>query len=374
MRTLRRTVLPLALIAAYALLALGSGADRLGASGSGTSGPFASQAAHPPAAAALVEGRAELALHHGEAAVRADPLNPHAVGVLGAAALLTGEEDRAATVFRHSQRLGWRDIPTRVFAFEQAARAERWQVASRHAEALLLAVPDLPAGAAMLGRMAEREDGRDALAGLLRRHPDLSARHFAGPQVREPVLLARAGWMSAAGAPRLGCAAVRPLAERLLEQSFRGPAETLWQRQCNARPVPLIADARFAALASGRRTEPFGWTMQPSGDLTHSFARTKRGGIVLKASNAASTPRLLLTQAVALSPGEQRVRGEGVGRGGRFLLSLDCGDAARRPVSPVLTAGGQILRAAECENQTLGVWVRPGRGEARLGALELERP
>ena len=248
----------LAVCLAYAAAALASGAERL------------STVAAPRAAAAALVGGEAAALPLAAQAVRADPLNEHTVGVLGAAALLAGGADHAARVFAQGRRLGWRDVPTRSFSFEQDARAGRWAEAGRHLEAVLRAHPDLPVTGEMLARLEQQPGGRLTLTRLLQRNPDWTARHFAAPETSDAALAIRAAWLTRERTGALGCPSAQPLVERLLERGMRRAAGWVWQAHCDARALPLVADARFSGLASGRSAWPFGWQVHPTGDATIS--------------------------------------------------------------------------------------------------------
>lgn len=352
----------------YAATALASGADRMARPMlPAWLSPVAVQHA---AAAALIGSEAE-ALPLSRQAVRSDPLNGYAVGVLGAATLLSGNAGRAAQVFAQGERLGWRDVPTRSFAFERDGRAGRWAGAGRHFQAVLRAHPDLRLAEPMLARMEGQAAGRQVLTGLLRENANWMTQHFAGPETSDAALVTRAAWLTAGRAGAIGCVSARPLVDRLLERGMRSAAGRVWQGHCDARPLPLVADAGFRDVAGGRHAGPFGWYLHPEGDLALSLDDAAESGVTVR--TAASTARLILSQPTAWSAGVYSAHGKGLGQGGRFLLSLDCGRAARRPQQPTLGEHRQILRAGDCE-QTLRVWVTPGEGEARLSGLAVSRP
>jgi hypothetical protein len=357
----------LAVCLIYAAAALANGAGRM--AWPVLPHPLSPVAVQHAAATALINSQAA-ALPLAAQVVRSDPLNGHAVGMLGVAALLSGNADRAVHVFEQGERLGRRDVPTRSFAFEQDAAAGRWREAGQHVEAMLRAHPDLRVKEGMLTRLEEQPAGRRALTEMLRKNPEWMARHFAAPDISDAALAIRAAWLTADQTGAVGCLSTRPLVDRLLERGMRGVAGRVWQAHCDARPLPLLADAGFAGLATGRSDGPFDWQAHPAEDVTLSFANATGRGLTAK--TAASTPRLILTQPTAWPAGAYTVESAGLGRGGRFLLSLDCGRTARRPQEPMLSEHRQVLRAGDCE-QTLGLWVTPGVSEAVLSELTIAR-
>lgn len=337
--------------AAYAALALVSGLDRFDGQQTSMTG----------AAAAVVAQDGARARSSAEEAVRGDPLNPHAVGILGAAVLLTGDADRADRVFASAERLGWRSVVVQVRAFDRLVQAGRWHEAGRHLQALARAHPDLPVTRVLLERMEEEPAGRRALADMIRRRPNLALSYLAGPEAGDATLLTRAGWLANTPGVRIGCAAASPVADRLLQRGFRGPAEKLWRAQCEPAPLPLVADGSLSGLANGAESRPFGWTVHPSGDLSLLVGSGRMPEVV----SQASAPRLVLSQPVALRAGIYKVQ---AGLGQRFRLSLDCGRYARRPVATT----GDVLTAPDCPHQTLGLWVAPGPQAVPLPTIALD--
>ena len=95
--------------------------------------------------------------------------------------------------------------------------------------------------------------------------------------------------------------------------------------------------------------------------------------------NSAAVSRVVLFQAVGLSPGRYVARAKvGSSSGastGRIAVSLTCGSRATRPenLSGDIAASGQILTAGACEGQMLGLWLRPSSGEVTIDDLTIER-
>lgn len=89
--------------------------------------------------------------------------------------------------------------------------------------------------------------------------------------------------------------------------------------------------------------------------------------------NGSAVSRLVLRQAVSLAPGTYRLTASATP--GRVAASFGCNNP---PPTPSLSdgdpaAGGQVLRVGDCARLELGLWVRPGDGEAELDSVTLEK-
>lgn len=375
------------LVFAYALAVWGSGFDRLSARDPALArlvpGPFRAQALRSETLAALARAEKVRTPALAEEALRADPLEALSLSLLGSARLVAGDAESADAAFRIAAARGWRDLFAQLYWFDRAIELGDRRSAALRFDAIMRAHPDFTDRDLLLETLERDEEGRAALAERLAESPRWAHGYFQdGGDVNTQTLVLRARvaqQVAALGRP-LGCTIPRPLALALLDRGRRREAAALWQANCSAGgPADGLSDGGFEEFVRQGSNAPFGWRRHPRGDVTVDLIDAGGGNFAVRARNAASATRLLLSQALALESGRYVVRGE-IRAGddpaeGRIAISLDCGGSAHRPDRVVGDAAGsgQILDSGVCEGQTIGLWLRPGEGEVTLDNITLER-
>ena len=350
-------------------------------------GPFRAQAERSAATIALARGELDSARAHASAAVKADPLDPLATSLLGAARQLSGDEDGAAAAFRISAQRGWRDRLAQLYWYDVALRMGDADHAAMRADALMRSDPDFLPAASLLEPLEATEAGRTALARRLAESPVWVGAYANTDRDMAPAVVARRAQvltLAAREGQPLGCDIPKWLARALLDRGMRREAEDLWTAHCTAgRPVEGLSDGSFEMLAVDERASPFGWTTHRDGDVEIEAIDASGGGSdagkALRLRNSASVTRLVLTQAIAATPGTYRVRAAIRAEEGApevpISFSLDCDGAPRRPASIQGEAGaaGQILTVGQCPRPVLSLWLRPGSGTVVIDDVRLER-
>ena len=367
-------------ILSFAALAFASGMDRLSSLSPGLARlvpePARAQAERTEARLALAMMKPERAVAAAEAAVAADPVVPDSTALLGTALLLARQFDAAEQAFRVAARFGWREPMTQRYWFEAAIQAGDYESAADRADAMLRAQPRMPEAERLLAPLASTSQGRAALLARMARRPQWLSFYAGSVGDLSDEAIDRRSELLIALAERgtqLGCAETRSFVDGALKRGAREQAEGVWTAHCpGAEPISGLADGGFEQLASPSPS-PFGWTARRSGDLSIRMPENSEGGHFLRLRSTASVSRLVLEQALSLSPGRYRLTG--MGTAGRFAASLGCDRSPEVPsgVRGDLAAGGQELRVQACERLMLGIWLRPGSSEAELDDLKLER-
>jgi len=223
---------------------------------------------------------------------------------------------------------------------------------------------------ALLAAQVADKRGRRAFARRLESSPDWAAALIARDDRNNPgidpaltaLLRDRGGF-----AGPLGCAAVRPLAERELAGADRRAAAAIWHRHCpDARQEGLLADAQFRSLASADAADPFGWRRIASGDVMLSIGQ-RNGRATLHAGNSAAVPRKLIEQSVDLAPGRYAITVAAAA--GHFEVLLHCVGDADRTAARRRSADGVLTVTPGCTGQTLTVWIVPNVSNGALDGI-----
>lgn len=380
-----------ALALAFLFAAWGSGLDRMSQAAPTLDrlvpGPFRANAERSAATMALTRGELDSAKAHATAAVKADPLDPLSTSLLGAARQLAGDEQGAAAAFRISAQRGWRDRLAQLYWYDIALRMGDVDHAAMRADALMRSDPEFLPAASLLEPLEATEAGRTALARRLAENPVWVSAYANTEQETDAAVVARRAQVLTSAAREgqpLGCDIPRWLAKALLDRGMRREAEDLWAAHCtDGRSVAGLSDGSFEMLAVDERPTPFGWVAHRDGDVEIEAVEASGGGSdagkALRLRNGASVTRLVLTQAIAATPGTYRVRAAIRAEEGApvapIAFSLDCDGAPRRPASIQGEAGaaGQILAVGQCPRPVLGLWLRPQSGPVVIDDVRLER-
>jgi len=331
---------------------------------------FRSHAARAEAAQALAVGEAARAQEAAAAAIRADPLDRRGATFLGAAAAMLGDEALADRSFAIADRLGLREPVVQAWFFGRAIEAQDYSEAAVRIDLLLRAHPELEPAQSFITQLEQSPQGRRKLLGRLAREPQWANAYLQGWRADDATLRERARTLAdESAALQLGCERIAPMVRALEQRNLRLDARRVREAQCpDARSGPAIVDTGFDAVGG---TGEFGWRRHLGGDVRVGTSEAGVDGIAL--SSRASVTRLMLSQPVALEPGEYRafasIGGAGVER---VTASLDCGETARPGRGGGALGRGQLLRAPPCDNLVLGIWLRPGEGVVMLDNLRIE--
>ena len=324
---------------------------------------FAAHAFRSQAARALQDGDWDGATAAAEQALARDPLDWRAPGYLVAASSGDGQVVKARRLARIAGKAGLRDALLQRFLAIEAIRAGNVDSAAVQLDILLRTQSHEVWPSDLVEALESRDIGGEALASRLSGQPQWTGRYLSGFAASPERLVRRAGWLAQAGMDALGCETVEPMVLALLSDMRRRPAQDVWMRHCpGAAPVPPIADSRFAGLADRGASGPFGWQRVPSGDV---IAQSGAGGLQL--SSRASVARLVVTQPVDLPPAEYRIVVEGTGTEGRIEAGIGCRNA-ERPDGPA----DSRLRATDCSDQVLGLWILPGSDPVLIRSVRVE--
>ena len=360
---------------AFGILVIGSGLDRMAIASPGfaQSVPeaFRSNAWRSSAATALSRGDAEAAGRLAERAVQADPLDPRNASALGAARLALGENSGAESAFAVADRMGLRTPLTQAFFFDAALARGDVREAARRVDILLRSYPILASEGFFFAALEQTPSGRRELIDRLKSQPLWSQAYLSAKWGSDEVLMGRARFLATEAEDLyLGCDRIDPMLRALAERNLRREAQVLAQAQCPERAASqAIADPGFEQFGD---SEGFGWRKQASGDLRLVVVGKRDRRIEMQ--NRSGVTRLALSQPVALAPGELRIFASVESRHPDALVaSLDCGSPSRPTRSSGELGRGQLLKAPDCPDQVLGIWLRPGSGTVRLDDLRVEQ-
>lgn len=373
-------------VAVFGVAAAANGIDRLsfaspGLEG-GVPGPFRAQADRAAAQTMLVRGDGPRALTKARRAIASDPVDPDSTALLGSALVLANDEDGAARAFRIAARFGWRNVATQAYWFDASMQAGDIEHAADRADALLRTHPRLVDNASLLGPLETREDGRRVLAEHLSARPKWLQSYLdlrsdtPVDQVNRRYLVLSAMRVQAP----LGCSAVARFSNLLLSHGRWNDAVGIWNRNCPASPVEgALTDRNFASLTTSNWTQPFGWLVNPSGDVTileHGENATR----YLELTNSASSMRLVVSQASGFSPGRYRIRvtpnAASSARARNVFLSWACGNERPSPKTGDgnALAEGQVINVTQCDGpQRLGLWLSGNGASVELKAISYEK-
>lgn len=386
----RKAVLAAVMIAAagYAGLSVALAFDRAAAHDPGAAArvpePFRQEALSSQSKALLLAGQAGQIAPLAEALVRRDPLGPQAAGLLGTARLAQGDARGAASAFRTSAKLGWRDAATQVYWLQTALAAGDLTRAGTRFGAIARQWPEAPAIDQLSARFEGDPRGQMLIAQQIAAGANW-ARAYAQPQPGQPLdrLAGRATVLiSAAGLGRkLGCDAIAPMVVSLAPAQA-ALASQLWSSQCPRAAAPgQINDAGFEQTGEAGGKTPFDWQLPGNGALLADVVTTSSGQHVLRASSTAAALVPLVMQRVVLAPGRYRLSwreaANGPARASRIAASLSCRPerVLANPQGGTVDGGrgsADLAHAGDCGAPLLQLWLAPGAGEVSLDDIALE--
>ena len=320
-------------------------------------------------AQALARGDAVSASGFAARAVSANPLKPEAVSLLATSRLAAGERTEAGRAFEVAALLGLRTPLVQAYFFDIARASGNPKAAADRLDILLAVYPSMAANGYFFSALERDENGRRELARRLLQQPGWAEAYLTAFRSDDDTLAARAAFL--AGHARevpLGCERIEPMLRELSRRNMRGQAMRLAQGQCPDRALArAVTDPGFDYVG---QDETFGWRRHGSGDLRVSTIGRKEK--MVEVENRSAATRLVLSQALALEPGEYRLFASVAG-GPRdaVIASLDCGAPSRPSRKGGSLGRGQLVSVPDCEDLTLGIWVKPAAGTLRLDDLRI---
>lgn len=294
---------------AYAVLVIGSAADRLVMQRAGLAAHipalFASEALRSHGRQLLEAGNSAGALALGEAAVGQEPVDPASTALLGAARFARGDRTGAEQAFTVAGQLGWRIPLTQLYWMGRALEGGDYRVAALRLDALLRQKPVLLKDRRLLDPMESDPRGRTAMVDRMMARPgwlkpyadnvyDISpqAIRFRAMVLEE---LGRRGL-------RIGCAQIAPATSRLQDTGAVVQAAALWRNHCPDAGTGLVSDGNFTSASLVPVATPFAWLTNGDSDISLAFVPTATGQRLM-IDGAAPYDRVVLSQLLVVPPG-----------------------------------------------------------------------
>jgi len=380
------TLMFCALFAAFAIF---SGVDRA----AGTSAPLARFVPAPFAAQSLLATAGDLldAERFAEAnaaarrAIDAAPVEPDAPALLGTSRLALDDPLGAEAAFVVAAQFGWRTLTTQYYWMQRALDVGDFRVASQWLDAMLRQDPGLAENRELLEPFEGAPLGRAALVGRLMERPDWLRNYalLASVRSREDALRRADVFnrLAQRGHP-LGCAAIGPLATKLVRLNSPALAQQTWRANCPSHSTGLIADTSFDTLQAHEANSPFEWMVLGDSDVSLSLETPpNEANRRLVLASSASFPRKALSQLVIVKPGTYRLSWRAVNSGGepsnRISATMSCGAdshdwlAARfDPRSKLWVA--DVAIDGSCGASWLEFAIQPGKDGIALDRIALQ--
>ena len=254
-----------------------------------------------------------LAAEMAREAVLGDPVNVRALGTLGLSLQQLGDTVQATRIMRLAATLGWRDTPTLVWAFEDAARRDDVVRAMDIADALARRQVVKPLTRQIFFASLGDPRLRSALVARLAKRPTWRATFFADVAERLPpsqfagmeLMLHQ---LAATPAPPTADERMKYVG-RLVALGEYGKARNFWAKAFSITPDRLASvpfDGQFIRAAQGGASDPkspFEWLINSDLDDTVSFVR----GHALRLDPGMANGTVVASQTLLLEPGDHRI-------------------------------------------------------------------
>lgn len=129
--------------------------------------PFSGNAARERAKLAMQLGQADLAIDEAREQLSMRPMPAESLTILALAALQSGDQDTARSALEAASRRGWREPISQLASGQAALDQGQYTVASQRAVALLSTGNLTDQAVAILARLLELPEGREAVADRL---------------------------------------------------------------------------------------------------------------------------------------------------------------------------------------------------------------
>jgi hypothetical protein len=309
-------------------------------------------------------------------ALEARPLNAPAFRSLAYAASERGDRASADAMMARTAALTRRDASASSWMFNKAVAARDYRQAFRHADALLRRSPAYEDS--LFPQMITAADQPAAADALVRRLA-------LGPLWRPPFLAMLAGQApeeTIRGVLRRVQASPRPLNDvemawvlrRYLDRHDRREVRALWTELLSPRDRTRLAAIFDGGFETQTGRQPFGW--QATGERSVSAQFAEVGGATGKALHAehfGSGSERIISQMIALDPGDYRLSGRAMAEGGGepdalvWRVACEGGRNELVGVRPAEAGAWKSFAVAfsvpdGCDIQTLSLESRPSGG------------
>ena len=278
-----------------------------------TPAPFRAEADRIAAQAALEAGDRSAALAAARQAVARDPADARPLGLLGEAALASGDRRLARRAFTVSASMGWREPLTQIYWLSAKLETGDFAAAGPHLDAFLRQAPGYPLRGVYLAPFDARPAGRAQLAELLARRPAWATRYFADtidPASGDPLARSEVARLLASTHGVRDCALVAPVLEALLRFGRDTRAHALYRLHC-ASPgeAETPVDAGFERADPANPPTALDWHFPGEGaiGITAGPAPGMRGRALTVSSTAPITMVFAAAEPLALAPGSYRL-------------------------------------------------------------------
>ncbi len=371
--------------AGFALVAVGSGMDRLAVATPALARQvpalFAAESLRMLGPDALAQPQPGAAMPLARNFLAAAPVDPAASALLGAARLKAGDAAGAEAAFRIAGQMGWRVPLTQTYWLNRALALGDFTVAAQRLDALLRQQPLLLRARALVDPIESSDAGRAALIERLAQRPNWLAAYAGDVETASlPVLQTRAAVLGALAmrGVRVGCDGAAPAVSQLAALGDPAVAKALWQGQCPEAQAGMLADGHFRRALLDRAPTPFDWAFSGGSELDLRLTPAA-GGRQLVIGGTPRDTGTVASQLLALEPGRYRLnwRAPAPGAAGAPLLAtLSCArsddgwlpasyDAAAGTWSAAMTVDGG------CPGHWLNFAVRAGVSDATLAEVSV---
>ncbi|WP_157083250.1 hypothetical protein [Novosphingobium lentum] len=332
-----------------------------------------------------IEARQPLAaLTLAQSRVRHEPMEPDSTAALGAARLLSGDQQGAYDAFRVAAQFGWRTVPTQLYWLQQATALKDYKSAAERFDALARQSPSWLRERPLIDPLERDPRGRAELVARLAERPgwlenyasDMTDLPRDVVELRYQVLMG----LSAKGI-QVGCHTIAPATSQLAQLGSMVDAAQLWRAHCpSATGKGAINDGSFAAVTADPALAPFAWNLSVSGDVDIAFEPADHGQKLVITSTAAFD-RPVASQLLAATPGPYILRWQATDQNARpsdrILAALSCG-----PTEPVKLSAATLAPdgrwtlplsiAPACAGEWLRFSIAAGSGSVSLSDVTLE--
>jgi len=377
---------------ALAFLAVSSGLDRMAEAGRSDPSlvppPIRAGATRAQAAAALQAGDYRRGLSAARGAVAHEPMDATALGLLGEAALLSGDRDGAARAFSVSRQLGWREPLTQIYWIEAGLAHGDFKAAIEPLDALLRQSPGFAGRRIWLTRFEATPQGRRLLIDRLARRPSWLVPYFADintelagdPIVRSDVavgLVRRRGLRD--------CHLVAPIIEALWRFGHGLQSRAIYRLHCAAPGEPASpADGDFVRARTAQPGTILDWRFTQDGAVGVALeSRAEVPGRAVVVSSMAPLTMSFASQPLTLATGRYRVSWRAVDGTGKPSSATDVaiscvsgehGWADKRLEDPSADRfAADVSIASQCTAQWLYLGIAPGADRVSVGDIRIDR-
>lgn len=372
----------------YALVALASGIDRMGADDAVLAGmlpaPLAAQSLRNQATNAQSIGDADKALALAQMAVRRTPIEPSSTAVLGAALLGHRDAVGAERAFRVAAQMGWRVPLTQLYWMQASLAYGDYANAAIRLDALLRQDPTLLRNRDIMDPLEGNDEGRAALADQLVEKPEWLDPYVSDvANTPDDVLELRRAVLHGLAERHvaLGCEAISPFVERELDLGNVRGADDVWRGHCPSARDAILFDGDFARAQVAQTRASLAWTFVGNAGISVLLEPGARPGTrALAVDGTVQRPMVFVRQLLLLQPGPYRVSWRASAENGatssRIVVALNCGQKIDWQAGTPDADGRRsavLAHDGACEAPWLLFALAPGNGAVQLSSVSLTK-